>query len=123
MELEALDHVNIRTANLEAMVRWYEEVLGLSRGWRPGFDFGGAWLYLGDQPIVHLVEVAQPPANREPGIEHFAFRARGLGAFLARLEAKGVAYRLGNPPGTDVTQVNVFDPDGNHIHVDFRERP
>lgn len=121
MELEALDHVNIRTSNLEAMVRWYEEVLGLARGWRPGFDFDGAWLYLGDQPIVHLVAVAAPPANLEPKIEHFALRARGLKAFLARLEAKGVAYRLGRPPGTDITQVNLFDPDGNHIHIDFRE--
>lgn len=121
MELEAFDHVNIRTANLEAMVRWYEEVLGLARGWRPEFDFDGAWLYLGDQPIVHLVAVAAPPANLEPKIEHFALRARGLKAFLARLEAKGISYWLGRPPGTDITQVNLFDPDGNHIHIDFRE--
>jgi catechol 2,3-dioxygenase-like lactoylglutathione lyase family enzyme len=48
-------------------------------------------------------------------------KATGLRAFLAHLEAKGVPYRLGEPPGTGITQVNIHDPDGNHIHVDFRE--
>lgn len=121
MEIRGFDHVNLRTANLEAMVRWYGEVLGMRPGLRPDFDFAGAWLYCGDQALVHLVEVAEPPRAIEPRIEHFALKATGLRAFLAHLEAKGVPYRLGEPPGTGITQVNIHDPDGNHIHVDFRE--
>ena len=33
----------------------------------------------------------------------------------------GIPYRLSRvPPGpVDVVQVNIHDPDGNHIHVDF----
>jgi catechol 2,3-dioxygenase-like lactoylglutathione lyase family enzyme len=58
MEIRGFDHVNVRTADLEAMVRWYGEVLGMRPGLRPGFDFGGAWLYCGDQALVHLVQVA-----------------------------------------------------------------
>jgi len=57
MPLKQLDHVNIRTNNLAEMVRWYSEVLGLHSGPRPDFPFGGAWMYLGDQPVVHLVEI------------------------------------------------------------------
>ncbi|MDW8370124.1 MAG: VOC family protein [Geminicoccaceae bacterium] len=121
MEIRGFDHVNVRTANLEAMVRWYEEVLGLRAGLRPAFSFGGAWLYCGDQAIVHLVKVAEPPRAIEPRIEHFALKGRGLAEFLRHLEAKGVPYELGSPPGTGITQVNIHDPDGNHIHVDFRE--
>lgn len=123
MEIRGFDHVNVRTANLEAMVRWYGEVLGMRPGLRPAFSFNGAWLYCGDQAVVHLVEVASPPQAIAPRIEHFAFKATGLREFLRRLEALGVPYELGSPPGSGLTQVNVHDPDGNHIHVDFRESP
>ena len=57
MRLLAFDHVNVRTANLAAMVDWYDRVLGMKPGKRPNFDFPGAWLYLGDQALVHLVRV------------------------------------------------------------------
>jgi len=121
MEIRGLDHVNIRTADLARMVEWYGKVLGLVPGLRPAFSFGGAWLYCGNQPIVHLVEVAEKPRAIEPRIEHFALEGRGLRAFLDRLERLGVAYELGSPPGSGLTQVNIRDPDSNHIHVDFRE--
>ncbi len=123
MEIRGLDHVNIRTADLETMVEWYEKVLDLRAGLRPAFSFGGAWLYAGHRAIVHLVAVDRRPRGIEPRIEHFALEGRGLRAFLDRLEALGVPYELGFPPGSGLTQVNIHDPDGNHIHVDFRERP
>ncbi len=120
MLLEAFDHVNVRTANLDAMVEWYDRVLGMPTGRRPPFDFPGAWLYLGDQALVHLVGVEAAPASVEPQIEHFAFRASGMEEFLAHLEKEGVGYELAEVPGFGITQVNIFDPDGNHIHVDFQ---
>ena len=40
--LLALDHVNIRTAALAPMRKFYAEALGLEDGARPPFDFGGA---------------------------------------------------------------------------------
>jgi catechol 2,3-dioxygenase-like lactoylglutathione lyase family enzyme len=49
MPLSHLDHVNIRTANLAVLSRFYAEVLGLAPGPRPAFRFGGAWLYCGDR--------------------------------------------------------------------------
>lgn len=119
MTLHALDHVNLRTANLDAIVAWYERVLGMAAGKRPDFAFPGAWLYLGDQAIVHLVGVGTEPASVEPKIEHFAIRAEGMQAFLKKLQAEGVDYRLGEVPGFGITQVNIHDPDGNHIHIDF----
>ncbi|WP_323766450.1 VOC family protein [Marinovum sp.] len=118
--ITAFDHVNIRTANLEAMIAWYGDILGLHPGKRPPFAFPGAWLYLGDRAVVHLVGKSKPP---EPGddltLEHFAFRAEGLDAFTALLEQKGIAHSIDPVPGFPITQVNLHDPDGNHIHVDF----
>src|SRR5690606_3490166 len=123
MPLARLDHVNLRTADLSGMVAFYTEVLGMTIGPRPPFAFGGAWLYCGEgaarQATVHLVEVARRP-EPEVGLrlEHFAFAAEGLAAFLANLKSRGVSYRIGVVPGLGTIQVNLADPDGNHIHVD-----
>jgi catechol 2,3-dioxygenase-like lactoylglutathione lyase family enzyme len=118
-----IDHVNVRTANLDKMVDWYERILNMKPGPRPAFSFGGAWMYLGDQPVVHLVSVDSATAP-EPGLqlEHFALRGSDLDGFIARLDDAKVEYRIGQTPGDNfpITQVNVYDPDGNHIHIDFR---
>lgn len=118
-----LDHVNIRTAQLGAMRAWYAEALGMTDGWRPPFPFGGAWLYAGDDPVVHLVEVdARPDADAgDVRIEHFALSVDGdLDAFRQRLGDAGVEIMEAAVPGTNIVQLNIHDPDGNHIHVDFR---
>lgn len=119
MQLGRLDHVNIRTANLPAMTDWYCRVLGMVEGKRPPFDFPGAWLYADGHAFVHLVGVERQPQRGEPTLEHFAFTATGMTELVSRLEAKGIAYKPLKLPGTTITQINVFDPDGNHIHVDF----
>lgn len=121
MQLLAFDHVNVRTADLDTMVEWYGRVLGMTPGKRPDFGFPGVWLYLGEDAIIHLVGVAKEPAAVEPKIEHFAIRAVGLNDFLKHLDAEGVSARLGRIEDFGITQVNIHDPDGNHIHVDFAE--
>ena len=119
LQLNRLEHVNVRTANLDRMVDWYETILGLAAGPRPDFGFPGAWLYLGEHPIVHLVGRAAAPANAEPAIEHFAISATGLRPFLERLGAHGIDHSVDPVPGYPLVQVNLHDCDGNHIHVDF----
>jgi len=116
-----LDHINIRTARLDEMVAWYEERLGLMRGPRPDFGFPGAWLYAGERALVHLVGVAEEPVAHQGDLklEHGAFRATGFAAFVEALKAAGEPFRVADVPGTEIVQVNVWDPDGNHLHVDF----
>ena len=119
--IQRLDHVNLRTARLEEMAEWYGRVLGLVTGKRPAFPFPGAWLYAGDQPLIHLVGIGTAPGAdaADLRIEHFAFRARDLRGFLERLRAEGVEHRLRPLADAGIVQVNLWDPDGNHIHVDF----
>ncbi len=119
MALIELDHVNIRTTRLAEMARFYETVLELAPGARPPFRFDGAWLYCGDKAAVHLVEAPEAPDAPNPRIEHFAFRAAGLAGFLDRLKSEGVAYRISMVPDLGLRQVNIFDPDGNHIEIAF----
>ena len=120
MSVTKLDHVNIRTANLERMIAFYEDVVGLRNGDRPPFPIPGAWLYCGAQAVVHLVSVdRETVAGADVSLEHFAFGAVDLQAFLANLESRGIQPRMARLPEWGHWQVNIFDPDGNHLHVDF----
>lgn len=122
MPLQKLDHVNVRTTQMAVMTDWYTRVLGLRSGERPNFPFGGAWMYAGDVAQVHLVAVESEAAvgsEVELKLEHFAFLATDLTAFLANLDDKSVPYRRSDLPAINLVQINVWDPDGNHIHVDF----
>lgn len=120
MALKRLDHVNVNTAQLEVMKAFYSEVLGMPPGPRPAFSFGGAWMYCGAQPAVHLVERDRlVPHEGDLGIQHFAFAAEDLAGFLERLRSRAVPYRVGFVEDFEICQINVTDPDGNHLHVDF----
>ncbi len=139
MALAALDHVTIHTTRLGALTDFYARVLGLRPGNRPPFKFTGAWLYCGDRPTLHLVELpttqdnpapatqdgpaqdspAQDSPARTPKIEHFAFRAEGLAEFLAQLRDFDVAYRTAIVPEFEIRQVHIRDPEGHHIEIAF----
>ncbi|RYZ03415.1 MAG: glyoxalase [Myxococcales bacterium] len=115
-----LDHINVRTANLAGLVQFYTEVLGMSEGERPPLGFSGAWLYAGGAPVIHLVEVAEPPKPEGAlRLEHFAFAATGLAELITRLHAQGVDFRESRQPGTGNVIINMHDPDGNRLHLDF----
>lgn len=115
--LADLDHVNIRTARPEILAEFYERVLGLRRGPRPGLDHSGFWLYCGQRAAVHLSRTEGP---RELGrIDHFAFRGKDRASFIRHLEAAGIHYWTMDqePPG--VRQVKINDPDGNEVEIAF----
>jgi len=124
MQILKLDHVNIRTTRLERMVEWYETVLGLRRGPRPNFSFKGAWLYAGEQAVVHIIQV---PDDNIMGsevslkLEHFAFSADGLLEFETKLKRLNIEYRRSAIAELGLVQINIWDVDGNHIHVDFKD--
>jgi catechol 2,3-dioxygenase-like lactoylglutathione lyase family enzyme len=120
MTLTAFDHVNIHTNNLDTMIDWYGDILGLRSGKRPNFAFPGAWMYLGDRAVVHLVDWTDTmQAGGDVTLEHFAFRATDMPAFLEKLSDRGIDYSIDPVPDFPIVQVNLFDPDGNHIHIDF----
>ncbi|MFZ1104842.1 MAG: VOC family protein [Hyphomicrobiaceae bacterium] len=120
VQIQRLHHVNIHTTDVERLVDWYTRVLDMPAGSRPPFPFPGAWLYCGDTAVVHLVGVDELPQHTGMlKLEHFAFDAVGLKDFLARLEREAVPYDGRKVQGAEGVQINIHDPDGNHIHVDF----
>lgn len=112
-----LDHVNIRTNDLEGTASFYRDVLGLELGPRPNFSFAGAWLYSEGLALVHL---RAPNAEEGPGtgaVDHVAFRAPDLDEVVARLRARNIEHRLQALPDGSLRQCFLRDPNGVLIEV------
>ena len=122
MQARRLDHVNIQTTQVENMVAWYRDVLGMRTGPRPDFPFPGAWLYAGDTAVIHLVGQRGDPAvgsEVKLKLEHFALIATGCDAFEETLCRGSVPHQRFVLDKIGFVQFHLRDPDGNHIHIDF----
>lgn len=135
MALSTLDHCSIRTVRLDETRDFYVDVLGMTDGARPDFDFPGNWLYIGGRPVVHLVGIDPDdpsglieylggdidPASLDGSgaFDHLAFRAGDPDAVIARLRAKGCPFREREVPGMDLFQVFVEDPNGITVEINF----
>ena len=112
-----LDHVNIRTNDLDATVSFYRDIVGLDPGPRPNFSFGGAWLYDEGRPIVHIVLASEPVAPPQGPLDHVAFRAEDLSVVMARLDAKRIDYTVRDLPDGRGRQCFLKDPNGVRVEI------
>jgi catechol 2,3-dioxygenase-like lactoylglutathione lyase family enzyme len=119
MPIEALDHYNICTADLDRARRFYAEVVGLRDGERPPFGRPGAWMYLGDHAILHISTARVPDSSKHDAYDHVAFRASGLAATRAMLERLGIRNQSFAVPDRNQVQVFFRDPDGAEIELIF----
>jgi catechol 2,3-dioxygenase-like lactoylglutathione lyase family enzyme len=130
MGVQALEHVTIRCADLQATRDFYVALLGLTEGARPDFPFQGHWLYLAGVPVVHLVDArdkgsawggAPGAAIADTGpFDHVAFRGDDFAKTRDQLAAAGMAFRERVVPGGELAQLFVRDPDGVLIEINFR---
>ncbi len=119
MSLLGLDHYTINVASLQASVEFYETVLGLTTGPRPEFPFPGAWLYLGDKPIVHLVAESGKGEGGSGAIDHVAFRASDRSAYRQRIGRANIQFEERTIPAVSLSQIFLSDPDGIFIELNF----
>ena len=118
-------HLNIRcsASDMPAVEQFYDEVLGLKKGYRPDFRFGGMWLYDGDDPIIHVsarfAEGSIAKSDRHSGsVDHIAFRAAGAADFRKHLKKLGIAFQEQNIPNAGY-QVFLHDPVGTKLEFNF----
>lgn len=114
--ITGLNHANISTAKLQETIDFFVGVIGLKVGPRPDFAFPGAWLYAGDQAVLHLVERAQAYAPNG-AIDHISFTVSDLDHAIRRLDERGIAYRISVIPSGLGRQVFLTDPNGIKIEL------
>ena len=121
MAIKILDHVNIRTSKARETMNFYTEILDFSEGFRPPFDFPGAWLYAGESAVIHLVFDNSEPSDNYNPVDHIAFEASGYQETIQRLENANWEYRCSDVPNTKIRQIFLIDPNGVKLELNFKE--
>ena len=119
MPVSGMNHFTILTDDVPRTVEFYGRLLGLRDGPRPSLGFPGAWLYAGDDAILHVVG-GRPKEELTPGvIDHMAFTAQDLTDTLAMLTVYAIEHACRQQAGTGIWQVFFFDPNGARVELDF----
>jgi catechol 2,3-dioxygenase-like lactoylglutathione lyase family enzyme len=125
MSVGQLDHYNVSTRKLKETISFYEDVLGFTNGFRPQFNFPGAWIYSGSHPVLHLNDISQTDREQRPDsgvIDHVAFGSRGFEAMKKHLDSKKVAYRINQVPNSTRWQLFFHDPNNVEIELNFETK-
>jgi len=129
MRVEALDHVNIITADLEGSARFYAEVFGLEpRDGPPPLTHATArWMYdAAGRAVIHINSLDCPRAyDRQVhagptgALHHVALRCSGYEELRARLKKRGLEHRLNEVSAIGLKQVFVLDPNQVLLELNF----
>jgi catechol 2,3-dioxygenase-like lactoylglutathione lyase family enzyme len=131
MSLTRFDHINLLTADIDAMRDFLGSVLDVKPGRRPAFRSPGYWLYHGEIAIFHISDarnheqthaddVGAVQTSGEHGVvDHVAFRCDGYRAMIDRLHALGVLYHEADLPYAPDRQVFVDGPVGFTLELLF----
>ncbi len=133
MPLTHLEHFLIQTEDLDVTVDWYVDVLGMEEGPHPDFKMPVRWLYLGEEPVLHLTVGGenvsenrkkylgqQSTATKGSGVvDHVAFRATGLTEMMNRLDDKGIEYTKRQVDDQGLFQLFLIDPNEVKVELNF----
>jgi catechol 2,3-dioxygenase-like lactoylglutathione lyase family enzyme len=132
----ALDHLNIKTADVAGTLAFYRDVLQMEVRPGPGSTStdNGGWIYdPSGAPVIHVNHIAMPfPADdvlgdpslsRGPGsgtVDHVAFRCVDYDQVIDRLDSFGLIYVENHIASIDLRQVFLRDPNGIVLELNFR---
>jgi catechol 2,3-dioxygenase-like lactoylglutathione lyase family enzyme len=117
-----LDHVTLRTADLEGTRAFLEATLDLKVGYRPAFSFPGYWLYAGDEPIVHLLPGRAGPVDRHgETIDHVGFRLDDYDGKRRKLDELGIDYSTMELAELGERRLFIKTPNGILLELVFLE--
>jgi catechol 2,3-dioxygenase-like lactoylglutathione lyase family enzyme len=92
-----LDHVTIRTRDLQATRSFFLTVFDLEEGERPLAiqRIPGHWLYSEGHPLVHIIRSQGSGFDRSAeAIDHVGFRMEGYTKFRNKLDQLGIRYSV-----------------------------
>jgi catechol 2,3-dioxygenase-like lactoylglutathione lyase family enzyme len=131
MAVSGIDHVNIDTAQPTETIEFYAQVLDLENRPqdRPGGIGDGAWLFKGDQAMVHLnfhdpaSETGRRLAERarSGAFNHVAFVGSDFDGTCRLLDDLSLEYRTSDLPEIGLKQIFVRDPNNVAIEINIRD--
>ncbi len=117
-----LDHVTLRTNDLESTRAFLEAVLDLRPGYRPAFSFPGYWLYADGDPVVHLIPRHGDPADRTgESIDHVGFRLADNDGMRRKLDDLGIPYSRMELPELGERRLFIRTPTKILLELVFRD--
>ncbi|MFK7840870.1 MAG: VOC family protein [Sphingorhabdus sp.] len=129
MQVQALDHVNIITSDLDETAQFYTDMFGLVRRNAPAplTPENAQWMFDGnDNAIFHINSLDCPRAfDRDVkegptgSIHHVALKCEGLDAMIRRLNDRNLAYQLNVIEAVGLKQVFTQDPNGILLELNF----
>jgi len=130
MALDRLDHYFVYASDMEQSREFYDEVLGLTQGPRPDFNFPGFWFYIGEQAVVHIgnekfggafAEGKEEITTTENtgAVDHIAFRGDDIENFEHRFNELKLRYERREIPDFSLSQLFIKDPNGITIELNF----
>jgi catechol 2,3-dioxygenase-like lactoylglutathione lyase family enzyme len=129
MKVNALDHVNIITEDLDGSARFYAEMFDLDRRNAPPplTPENAQWMYDdADRAIFHINSLDCPRAFERdvtPGptgsIHHVALNCSGYDDVAARIESRGLAYQVNVIASVGLRQLFMADPNGVLLELNF----
>ena len=129
MKVNALDHVNIITADLDATCDFYAELLSLERRDAPPplTPQTAQWMYDdGGRPILHInslecIRTYDRDVTTGPtgSIHHVALNCSGYDDIMARLNARDMDHQVNLIEAIGLRQVFTQDPNGVLLELNF----
>lgn len=130
MHVEAIDHVNIITDDLEATARFYADVIGLARqdGPPPLTPANAQWMVdAAGRAVIHINTSDAPKAYDRPtpagphtgALHHVALRCAGYDDMVARLRRGAVDHRINRIDAIGLRQIFTADPNGVLLELNF----
>lgn len=119
MAIVGMNHFTVLSHDLARTKQFYMDVLGLTEGFRPDLGFPGAWLYSGEQAVLHVIAGRALPSDPRGVLDHMAFTATDLPGTVRKLQAAGIEYDLRKQNQSGTWQLFCFDPSGARVELDF----
>ncbi len=129
VKVNALDHINIITADLDGTARFYTELFGLERrnGPPPLTPHNAQWMYDDtgraifhinslDCPRTYERQVAAGPTG---SIHHIALACTGYAEMTARLNTRGLEWQVNTVDAIGLRQIFTMDPNGVLLELNF----
>lgn len=118
--ITGLAHICFIVKDLEASVKFYTEVLGLTEAFDYKNDQGerfGVYVHAGERTFIELFQGDPAPAAEKQSYQHFCLEVDDFDKTVEELRARGAevsAIKRGNDQSW---QAWLADPDGNRFEI------